>query len=391
MSLSITAVGDSTDPRCWSGIPYHFSSAARRAGFAEEAWRLDLEKVRRARRIWNARQFLFGRGLGGFQYSAPFLDRLEAEVPTPLWSGEILSFNSHFPRSTTVRKNGGTLHHYLDAPFAALASGRGLDLRLPRGVVADALALEQDNFAASEHVVLMARWAAEVAVSECGVPAEKCHVILPGANLELPADWSFPYREGRSGKERPFTLGFVGMDWRRKGLPLLIEVHQALQRRGWKTRVLAAGEAPAELRSIPGVEFVGFLDKHRNPGSFLDFLANCDVGCLFSEREALGISTLEFLRAGVPVAGFAHEGMADTLPPDAGFRFPLGASAESLADELEHYLRDEALQDQLRRAARAWSKLVTWDRCVGEFQELWSTGTVANPLRLWKGITRRTE
>src|SRR5690606_21783522 len=115
--------------------------------------------------------------------------------------------------------------------------------------------------------------------------------------------------------------------------PLLASVRDELERRGWKTRILVAGEAPPELRRAPGIEFAGFLDKGQDSEAFLRLLTRCDLGCLFSEREALGISTLEFLRAGVPVAGFAHEGMADTLPPDAGFRFSPGAAPSEIADE----------------------------------------------------------
>ena len=45
-----------------------------------------------------------------------------------------------------------------------------------------------------------------------------------------------------AGKERDFTLGFVGKDWKRKGLPLLIALRDELARRSWKVRVLAAGD-----------------------------------------------------------------------------------------------------------------------------------------------------
>jgi glycosyltransferase involved in cell wall biosynthesis len=246
--------------------------------------------------------------------------------------------------------------------------------------------LERDNYAASKRVVAMGRWAAEVIVSECDVPVGKVSVILPGANLVLPEGWKFPQPVGQAGIDRPFTLGFVGKDWRRKGLPLLVKVQSDLERRGWKSRVLAAGDAPPELKRIEGLEFVGFIDKAVNADKFLQFLSACDIGCLFSDREALGISTLEFLRAGIPVAGFAHEGPADTLPPDAGFRFPLGAGAIEIANCFEAYLRNDANQERFRENARRWSSLVTWDRCVREFQELWTSGTIANPVRPWNAL-----
>ena len=88
------------------------------------------------------------------------------------------------------------------------------------------------------------------------------------------------------------------------------------------------------------LEASGFIDKAREPRRFIDFLQGCDLGCLFSSREALGISTLEFLRVGVPVAGFAHEGMADTLLPGRSLRFASDAGAESVADTLAAALRD---------------------------------------------------
>lgn len=386
---SIAAVGDVCSHSCWSGIPFHFFEAARRAGFATDPLRIDLGKLVWPRRGWNLKQLLLGRGHGGFQYSARFLDLVEAQIPPGLWEADVISFNQHFPRAATVRQRGGSLHHYIDAPFTALATGRGLPQELPAAMVEEAMALERSNYTASARVITMARWAAKVAVEECDVSPAKVHVILPGANLDLPEGWEFPVRKERAGVERDFTLGFVGKDWKRKGLHLLVSVRNELERRGWKCRVLVIGEAPSELRNTCGVSYAGYVDKEKENRRFLELLSSCDLGCLFSEREALGISTLEFLRAGVPVAGFDHEGMADTIPPDAGFRFAAGSSAESIADRLEEYLQNEAEQANYGARAREWSGWVTWERCVREFQELWETGRVAAPVQPWKGLIDR--
>jgi len=383
---AIAAVGDVCSHSCWSGTPFHFFEAARRAGFATDPLRIDLGKLVWPRRGWNLKQLLLGRSHGGFQYSARFLDLVEAQIPPGLWEADVISFNQHFPRAATVRQRGGSLHHYIDAPFAALATGRGLPQELPAAMVEEAMALERSNYAASDRVITMARWAAKVAVEECDVAPAKVHVILPGANLDLPEGWGFPVRKERAGVERDFTLGFVGKDWKRKGLPLLVSVRNELERRGWKCRVLVIGDAPSELRNTRGVGYAGYVDKDKESRRFLELLSLCDLGCLFSEREALGISTLEFLRAGVPVAGFDHEGMADTIPPDAGFRFAVGSSAESLADRLEEYLQNEAEQAKYVHRAQKWSGVVTWERCVREFQELWKTGRVAAPVQPWRGL-----
>jgi len=382
---SIAAVGDVADISCWSGTPWHFWQSAKMIGFATEPWRLNLNRINWQRVVWNGWQKTIGRG-GGFQYSNWFLNLAEFQIPLDLFSSEVISFNQHFPRAASVSQCGGSLNHYIDAPFVALASGRGLDIRLPKPIVEHACAQERENYAASQRVITMARWAADVVVRECGVPSEKVHVILPGANLDLPPDWEFKNPIGRAGVERDFVLGFVGKDWKRKGLPLIIQVRDELVRRGWKAKVLAAGNAPPELTNRAGVEFVGFIDKRSDPATFLRFLSACDVGCLFSEREALGISSLEFLRAGVPVAGFAHEGPADTVPPDAGFRFQVDDSVVTISERLGLYLQDEVAQATFREVARQWSPLVTWDRCVAEMMELWDSGTIAKPVRPWLGL-----
>lgn len=384
---SVAAIGDVADVRAWSGIPFHFLEAAQAAGFASIPWRLDLRALRGPRVRWSLGQLLRGRRAGGFQYSAAFMKAAGAQVPEALFASEIITFHQHFPPCGAVKAAGGRLNHYIDATFAALASGRGLDLRLPSRVVEEGRQAERENYRASAHVVTMARWTAESAVIECGVPAAKVAIILPGANFSLPPDAVLAAPPGRVGRERDFVLGFVGMDWQRKGLPFMVEVRDLLAARGWRVKVQAAGAAPQELADREGVNFVGQIDKSGAQGDhFFRFLKACDIGCLFSRAEALGISTLEFLRAGVPVAGFAHQGLADTLPPDAGFRFPLEASAADVADTFEVYLRDEAKQEEFRHHAQHWSPLVTWERCVAEMQELWQTGSVRSSVCPWLGL-----
>lgn len=375
MTRAVAAIGDVTDPACWSGLPYHFWRAGRRAGFADTPVRLSLDWLATPRRLYALGQLARGCRPGGFQYSRQFLDRAERLVPQAVLAGEIISFNQHFPRAATVRAAGGRVSYYVDATFAALSTGRGLDLRLPADVARAGRRLERENYAAADRVISMARWTADSLRIDCGVPSDKLFTVLPGANIEPPEEWMPPGPPaGRPGVDREFVLGFVGKDWRRKGLPLVCEVRDRLATAGWRAEVRAAGATPPGLETRQGVRFVGFLDKRTDAAGFLAFLAGCDVGCLFSDREALGVSTLEFLRAGVPVAGYAHEGPADTLPPDAGFRFPLGAPTSEVVARLGAYLADPGDQARIQAAARQYSDEVTWDRCVREFQEVWACG-----------------
>jgi glycosyltransferase involved in cell wall biosynthesis len=383
---AIAITGDAGDINCWSGIPYHFGQAARARGEPAAPWRLELGSFGLARRRWNLGQVLCARGIGGYQYSQAFLNRAEAAIPADQWQGRVVTFNQHFPRGRSVTTRGGQLIHYIDATFASFCAPGGLAANLPAQVQAAARAIERENYATSEQIVTMARWATESVVRECGVSPAKVATILPGANLDLPPDYTFPLVIREAGRDRPLVLGFVGKDWKRKGLPFLLEVRTELVRMGMPAVVRCAGHCPPELRRIEGLEYAGFIDKAIEPGRFVTFLAGCDVGCLFSEHEPLGISTLEFLRAGVPVTGFMTEGVADTVPPDAGFRFEPNTTAEAVALALHAAFSDESIAGRLRAAAQAWSPLVTWERCIEEWRQLLTMGSIMRPVQPWRGL-----
>ena len=40
-----------------------------------------------------------------------------------------------------------------------------------------------------------------------------------------------------------------------------------------------------ELRDVPGVEWVGFVDKHIALDHFIALVSECDVGCLLVRRK----------------------------------------------------------------------------------------------------------
>lgn len=381
---AIATVGDVADINCWSGTPWHFMQAAQAAGMKAAPWRLEMANFNHSRRVWNAHQWLLGRGLGGYQYSEAFLSRAEALIPDSAWVGTILSFNQHFPRSSSVYEKGGRLIHYIDATVASAVSEGGFASHLPERIKAEALALECKNFQESDWVVTMGRWAAESVINDCGVDPNKVRTILPGANLTLPGNFQFVDRKEVLGKDRPLVLGFIGKEWRRKGLPFLLEVRAILERMGVRAVVRCVGNYPSELAGTPGLEYLGFIDKAKSPIQFIEFLTSCDLGCLFSAREPLGISTLEFLRAGVPVAGFMTEGVADTVPPDAGFRFQANQSSEQVAVVLR-----ESLSDNMYAkidAAKKWSKHVTWERCVSEWNSLLNKKNFDVFVQPWKGL-----
>lgn len=378
----IATVGDAADINCWSGTPFHFWQAGLNAGWNVEPCRLPLNRFSWSRRIWNARRWCLGQGIGGYQYSDAFADRAAKLIGfQDLPGAHVISFNQHFPRPALIATHGGILSHYLDATFPLLLTRYGFDLSLPREIQKMALEKEREAFQAAKWLVFFQRWSAESAIRDCGADPKKVRVICPGANIVIHDEVALCPRISR-----PFVLGFVGKDWRRKGLLFLLKVRQQLEVLGTPAVVRCVGCAPSELASEKGVEFLGFIDKRREHIKFVEFLRSCDLGCLFSTAEASSIAVLEFLRAGVPTTGFTVDGMADLFPPDAALRFEPTTAADEVAEAIHLLAQEEGRYEAMRSAARDWSRLVTWERCVAEWDELMKTGNIAQPVRPWLGL-----
>lgn len=375
----VCAVGDCADPRAWSGIPFHFWQAARDVYPEVVAFRTNLERHYWSRRVWNLWRVLTGRGKGGYQYSNHFLADLESELPSNLAGRHVLSFNQTFPRARVVQARGGKVSYYIDAPAAALFEGKGLNLQLPKSIRDEAVATEAENYRLAEHIFVMARWAKADLIARWPELAPKIHVVLPGANI-ITDRAIVAKAPAVSGK---FTLGIVGMDWKRKGLPLLVDLIPLLRARGVDAQIMVIGGCPDEYARLEFVRYEGRIDKRKEADRFIDLVASCDLGCLFSESEALGISVLEFLRCGVPVAGFMHEGLLDTLPRDAGLQFDKNAGMKEIADRIASFAKDDSQLQCSRNRAAVYAKSVTWRRTVDEIADHIRCGRCASPFTLW--------
>ena len=167
-------------------------------------------------------------------------------------------------------------------------------------------------------------------------------------------------------KERPLVLGFVGKDWKRKGLMTLVDIRDALELRGHHVMIRCAGHAPEEFANRKGVRFSGFIDKHNNYSEFISFLESCDVGCLFSTAEFSSISILEYISVGRPVAGFVVDGMGDLFIPDASMRFSPEQPFDTMVDTFERFITNEEYRTSLAAGALTHCNHVRWERSVSE-------------------------
>jgi glycosyltransferase involved in cell wall biosynthesis len=377
----LAVIGDAEELATWSNTPFFFLRAGRRLKFLDRGLRLLPRHLRWHRRFWNARRWLAGHGCGGFQYSSAFLERLYAQDRASD-GAEILS---HFPLLPPGRADAVPASYYIDATLHQIFSDYGIGAGLAKSAVTDALARERAAYERAARIACFSSYAARSVVEDYGLPASRVHVIAPGANLFEEQLQDLPGVPPAPPALRPLRLGFIGKDWRRKGLPFLLEVAQRLSRRQVPVEVVAVGPAANRLPPAPCLRPAGFIDKRSGQPALIALVRSWHFGCLFSSAEAYGISNLECLRLGVPVLARRVGGLAATVPEGLGHLFEPEAAPDEVADLLAGFVAAPERYWQLRASVAARAEEFSWRRTVERFIALWQGSATFSYERVARG------
>lgn len=205
---------------------------------------------------------------------------------------------------------------------------------------------EKDFLRGARHVFVMGPSTKAVLVADYGVNQEKIHVVGAGVNCPLgPPVSSSTCRR----------LLFVGIDWRRKGLPLLADAFQLLRRSHPDLELTVVGADP-DLTLPEGVSSVGRVAPER-----LDhFYSNADVFVMPTNMEAFGIVFTEAIIKGLPCIG-TTTGNQQWLIGDAGICIEPGG-LEQLADALHTMIENyESYATNARSRGRRMRSLLSWN------------------------------
>ena len=211
------------------------------------------------------------------------------------------------------------------------------------------LAIEEQKFRGPnlKALVSCAQRVKDIALREYPHLAQKItQVITPAYTYLQPVT----KETGRSAR----VLGFMGRDWKRKGLPKALEIFSALRRQDPAWKMLIAG-CPAEslpanlVRALPeGAQILGRTDPQ-------DFFGKVDVLVHPATDEPFGMVMSEALTCGVPVVFSDQCGAADHLKSDGLQVLPVVASVAAWANACQ----DLAGRPFAPPASRTWSDVAT--------------------------------
>ena len=177
--------------------------------------------------------------------------------------------------------------------------------------------------------------------------------VVPGATPGV-------VREPRKALQDGGIIGFVGKEWKRKGLQKAIEIAAWLRRTRPDLELHVVGPRAAEVQHL----FSGWQGGYKLVGlsSHVEY-AEFDVLLHPATAEPYGMVIAEAMAACVPVVISDVCGAAEQVTSDSGTVLPLSASVETWAG---------AVEKQLKRDLPAPRYEHGWDKVAQEYEHLYS-------------------
>lgn len=195
------------------------------------------------------------------------------------------------------------------------------------------------------------RWTADSLAGDYGLPRERIAVVGFGANhraIQAERDWRSP------------RFLFVGIDWERKGGPLLLRAFARLRSTLPEARLDVIGGHPPLAQD--GVSFHGVLSQKvaREREIVLELFSRATCFAMPSQVEPFGIVYVEAAAAGIPSIGSSIGGPRDVIGPDGGMVVAPDDEDALLAAMLR--MADPQTARRMGDAARERSALYTWSK-----------------------------
>ncbi|MBW8782065.1 MAG: glycosyltransferase family 4 protein [Verrucomicrobia bacterium] len=217
-------------------------------------------------------------------------------------------------------------------------------------------AAEDEEHARARRIVVGSSFARDTLIGE-GVDAVKIRVNPYGVDWTRFATANPGSSAPASGRPQRFL--FAGSVIARKGIPVLLEAWQSLDR-GDAELWIAGGIGPAEQRLIPALPGLRLLGRIPN-ADMQRIYAETDVLVLPSLVEGFSLVLLEALAAGLPVIATPNTGAGDFLTSPVLGELVETGSAESLRAAMERQLLQPADRTKVRAAAAERSSHYSWE------------------------------
>jgi glycosyltransferase involved in cell wall biosynthesis len=172
--------------------------------------------------------------------------------------------------------------------------------------------------------------------------------------------------------KRPIQCLYVSPIWEYKHQAELVRAIKVLRERGHNVTLTLTGGGNSEGQALleqemqqtdPGRSFVQILDFVPH-ADIPKLIANADLFVFASSVETFGITLLEAMTIGMPIACSNRSSLPETLQ-DGGVYFD-PQNEQSIAEAVEALIKDAPLRQRLAARAKQLAEPYSWQKCAAQ-------------------------
>jgi glycosyltransferase involved in cell wall biosynthesis len=245
---------------------------------------------------------------------------------------------------------------------------------LSKRTIVRAHAVDQDGLTACDMAIFSNQWAADLALNNYDLSADKVRVIHYGANLLQLPDKLEMARLLQLRHPEQIKLILLGLDWRRKGVAKAIEVVGELRTRGLKAQLHIVGCLPPPGFVVPDfVSLFGRISKATPEGvrQLVELLGGSHLLILPTEAECAAVVLAEANAYGVPFLSSDVGGNASLVRQNFnGVLLPPEAGVSTWAEEAMRILCDRETYERFAwQAYDFFGRQLSWAHAVSRFEQ----------------------
>jgi glycosyltransferase involved in cell wall biosynthesis len=311
------------DKFAWSGT-YHYTYKAILENFEVDIFFFEWSRIVREFLILHKQiQKLKGKKIAVEflrGYAKYFSRKLEKELKNKDYTA---IFVPGAPQLIAYCNTGIPIIYLADASFLQLQGYYKNFSNLAKYNIQQGIALDKLAMQKSHRLLLASDWAKQSAINDYQIPENRISVVPLGANLDIE---NKPFKP-KTDAGTVCRLLFLGVEWERKGGPIVLEAFYELKKMGVSVTLHIVGCVPPDLPVDASVFVIPFLNKNRESDLqqlyalltessflFLPSRAEC-AGVVFCEASAFGLPAVSTQTGGIGT--YVSEGVNGFLLPES--------------------------------------------------------------------------
>jgi glycosyltransferase involved in cell wall biosynthesis len=232
--------------------------------------------------------------------------------------------------------------------------------------------LERRSLQRSAAIIYSSQWAADSAMKDYGIPAERIVLMTLGANMDRIPDRSSIFEKEKNPR---LTLLYLAVEWERKGGKIAFDALQALKKKGVDAELIVCGVVPPEEYRDADMTVIPFLNKNKEDDhrQFIGLLSSVHFLILPTRADCSLLVACESNAYGVPAITTDTGGVSYVVRDGVnGYCLPYDAPGSAYAEKIAELFADKERYHGLVRSSRErFEETLNWDKWAEGFQRLY--------------------